>query len=390
MRSLLFLALVAVLLSVRAGGTGGHPELPALGQVRKDMGLPSQGGVRGQKDAVGFASTAPQMAEVWDRSSTEPRPDKLGDAPAGPVWGAVCPHDDYLYAGRVYRAVLPLVKAKHVIVLGVFHGWRKFGAKDTLVFDPYRAWRSPDGEVPVSSLREDLLDKLPKEDAVQSAAMHDSEHSVEAVVYWLKHQTPDLDIVPVMVPVMDLNRMQALAAHLGTALGSSLEARGWVLGRDVAVVMSSDGVHYGPDFNYTPHGEGGVEAYTHACAMDRALLAGPLAGTMTATKVRQAFETFCDPKDPAQCRLTWCGRYCVPLGLLLLQKLASAQGATLQGWPLAYATSAGWPQLPVKTPGLGVTAPSNLYHFVGYPAAAYTAGKTSEPPRRQGALVVHP
>jgi AmmeMemoRadiSam system protein B len=336
------------------------------------MGIPSTDAIRGQKDSVGFASSAAQMAEVWDLSPSGPRPDEWGEAPTGPVWGALCPHDDYLYAGRVYRAVLPLVKAKHVLVIGVFHGWRKFDAKDVLVFDPYRAWRSPDGEVPVSPLREDLLSRLPKEDAVQSAAMHDSEHSVEAVVYWLKHQTPDVDIVPIIVPAMGFDRMQTLAAHLGDALTSSLKARGWVLGKDLAVVLSSDAVHYGPDFKFTPHGEGGVEAYIRACAVDRAILTGPLSGTMTAAKTPQVFETFCDPKDPGKYRLTWCGRFCIPLGLLLLEKLASAQGKTLIGSPLAYATSVGSPQLPAKSPGLGVTAPSNLYHFVGYPAAAYT------------------
>jgi AmmeMemoRadiSam system protein B len=340
------------------------------------MGIPSNDAIRGQKDSVGFASTAAQMAEVWDLSPFGPHPDQLGKAPAGPVWGVISPHDDYLYAGRVYRAVLPLVKAKHILVIGVFHGWRKFDAKDLLVFDSFRAWRSPDGEVPVSALREYLLARLPKEDAVQSAAMHDSEHSVEAVVYWLKHQTPDVDIVPIIVPAMGFDRMHTLAAHLGDALASSLETRGWELGKDVAVVISSDAVHYGPDFKYTPYGEGGVEAYTKACAADRVLLSGPLSGTMTAAKTRQVFKTFCDPKDPGQYRLTWCGRFCIPVGLLLLEKLASDQNATLHGWPLAYATSVGSPQLPAKTPGLGVTAPSNLYHFVGYPAAAYTAGKS--------------
>ena len=138
------------------------------------MGIPSNDAVRGQKDAVGFASTAAQMAEAWDLSASGPPPDKLGEAPSGVVWGVICPHDDYLYAGRVYRAILPLVKAKHVIVVGVFHGWRKFDARNILVFDPYRAWRSPDGEVPVSPLREDLLAQLPEGDALRSAAMHDS------------------------------------------------------------------------------------------------------------------------------------------------------------------------------------------------------------------------
>jgi len=372
-RTLAIVLIGLLVLSLRSSTAGPPSTRPPLDEVRKEMGIPSNDAVRGQKDSVGFASTAAQMAEVWDLSPFGPHPDQLGKAPTGLAWGALCPHDDYLYAGRVYRTVLPLVKAKHILLLGVFHGWRRFDAKDVLVFDPYGAWRSPDGEVSISPLREDLLARLPKEDALQSAAMHDSEHSVEALVYWLKHQTPDVDIVPIVVPAMGFDRMQTLAAHLADALASSLKTRGWELGKDVAVVISSDAVHYGPDFKYTPYGEGGVEAYTKACAVDRVLLTGPLSGTLTAAKTRQVFETFCDPKDPGKYRLTWCGRFCVPFGLLLLEKLASDQNATLRGWPLAYATSVGSPQLPAKTPGLGVTAPSNLYHFVGYPAAAYTA-----------------
>jgi hypothetical protein len=143
------------------------------------------------------------------------------------------------------------------------------------------------------------------------------------------------------------------------------------MGRDVAVVLSSDGVHYGPDFKFTPHGEGGVEAYTKACATDRAILTGPLSGSMNTNKARQAFETFCDPEDPGRYRLTWCGRFSVPFGLLLLEQLASVQGRNLEGRPVGYGTSVGGPQLAVKATGLGTTAPSNLYHFVGYPAAVY-------------------
>jgi len=39
---------------------------------------------------------------------------------------------------------------------------------------------------------------------------------------------------------------------------------------------------------------------------------------------------------------------------------------------VAYATSVGTPELPVREAGLAATAPANLYHFVGYPAAAFT------------------
>ncbi len=356
---------------------GAEPAPPTLAEVRSTMGIPSESmALRGQRDNVGFASNAAQMDEIWRLSDTPPAPDILGKAPSSPVVGVICPHDDYVYAGRVYRAVLPLVKAPRVIVVGVFHKWRVFGAHDALVFGPYRAWRSPEGDVPVSPLRDELLRALPKGDWVQDAAMQDSEHSVEAIVYWLKHIHPDLTIVPFLVPTMHFDRMEKLADDTAGAIKALCAKKGWVLGRDVAVVISSDATHYGPDFDYEPYGAGGIEAYTKAVEADEALLKGPMAGRMDTAKVRKVFDTFCDPKDPGTYRRVWCGRYSVPFGLLLMDRLArdGAAGSpgALEGHPIAYATSVGWPELPAKTPGIGKTAPDSLYHIVGYPAAAYT------------------
>ncbi len=346
---------------------------PSLEEVRKGMGIPSRDDVRGQQDAVGFASRPEQMARVWELSASSPAPERLGDPPAPGVAAVVCPHDDYLYAGRVYRQVLPLVTARTVILVGVFHKYRRFGAHDRLVFDPYRAWRAPDGAVPVSSLREELLAALPKDDVLQDAAMHDSEHSLEALVFWLRHVRPDLEIVPVIVPAASFERLSELADHLGAALAAALGKHGWQLGPDVAIAISSDGVHYGPDFKYVPFGDGGVEAYVRATERDRALLRGPLAGPVSSEKLRQLYAQFVNPERPDEYRLTWCGRFAVPLGLLLLERTSRALGTgTPLGHPVAYATSVGSPELAVRDAGLGPTAPANLYHFVGYPAAAYT------------------
>jgi AmmeMemoRadiSam system protein B len=188
-------------------------------EVRKTMGIPSQGDLRGQQDAVGFASRPEQMAKVWERSALPPAPESLGPTPAPGVAGLICPHDDYLYAGRVYRQLLPLVKARTIVLVGVFHKYRRFGAKDALVFDPYRAWLSPDGEITVSGLREDLLARIPASDVIRDAAMQDSEHSVEAIAYWLKHQDPKVEIVPILVPSASFERFQELASHLGNDPG---------------------------------------------------------------------------------------------------------------------------------------------------------------------------
>ena len=349
---------------------------PTLEQVRADMNIPSVSlELRGQRDSVGFASTAGQMSKVWELSATPPAPDSFGAPLAPGVAAVICPHDDYLYAGRVYRRVLPLITARRVVLIGVFHRYRRFGEHDRLVFDPYKAWRTPDGPVPVSDLREALLSHLAPEDYVQSAAMHDSEHSLEALVYWLRHLRPDLEIVPIIVPAAKADRLQELAAHLAMALGTTLMAHDWRLGRDVAIAISTDGVHYGPDFKYTPYGDGGIAAYRQATEKDRALLLGPLSGTLTAAKTRELFATFVNPEKPDEYRLTWCGRFAVPLGLMLLERLSRDLGP-LSSHPVAYATSVGGPELPVRDLGLGATAPANLYHFVSYPAVAFTFGRT--------------
>ena len=349
---------------------------PSLVEVRKAMGIPSTDEVRGQQDAVGFASRADQMAKVWDWSAQPPAPEALGPLPAPGVPGVICPHDDYLFAGRVYRKVLPLVTARTVILVGVFHKYRRFGSKDALVFDPYRAWRSPDGAIPVSPLRDELIAQLPAEDVIRDAAMQDSEHSVEAIAYWLKHQNPAVEIVSILLPSASFPRFRQLAGRLGVALAASLRKRGWSLGRDVAIVISSDGIHYGADFAYTPYGQGGVDAYVKATARDRALLTGPLAGPVSPAKAEAFFDTVVDPQHPDTYRMPWCGRFSIPFGLLLLDATARDLGQPAPiGIPVAFGTSLGFPELPVKPLGMGATAPANLYHFVSYPGVAFTAGR---------------
>jgi len=356
----------------QAAGPPGAAPPPGLEEVRREMGIPSQDrALRGQRDTVGYASRAAQMDSVWRLSALPPAPESLGAAPRAGVVAVMAPHDDYLYAGRVYRRVLPLITARTVVLVGVFHRYRRFGLRDRLVFDDYRAWRAPDGPVPVSGLREEITSRLPAGDFVKDAASHDSEHSLEALVFWLKRVRPDLEIVPIIVPASSFPRLEELSRRLATALTAALSARGWQLGRDVAIAISTDGIHYGPDFKQTTFGEGGIEAYEKAAEKDRSLLLGPLSGELTREKIQALYSTFVDPENPDQYRWTWCGRFSVPFGLLLLDQLARSAG-TAVGHPIAYATSVGAPELPLRELGLGSTAPANLYHFVGYPAAAFT------------------
>src|SRR4029453_17558912 len=67
--------------------------VPTLEETRAKMGIASTGKVRGQLDAVGFASTAEQMKKTWVLSAEGPAPDRLGPAPEPGVLMALSPHD---------------------------------------------------------------------------------------------------------------------------------------------------------------------------------------------------------------------------------------------------------------------------------------------------------
>jgi len=349
---------------------------PDPDSIRALMVVRSHGDVRGRIDSTGYALRADQMAKVWELSANPPAPDSFGAAPAPGVAAVICPHDDFSFAGRVYRRVLPLITAKTVIVIGVFHRYYKFNEHDRLIFDDYRTWTAPDGPVPVSPLRDALLARLPKEDWSKDGVAHDAEHSLEPLVCWLRHVRPDLEIVPIIVPGARFDRLQQLGDHLGDAIAAECAARGWKLGRDVAIAISADGIHYGPDFKQTRFGEGGLAAYQQAVARDHGLLTGPLSGSLTTGKIRTLYETFVDPESPDTYRWTWCGRFSVPLGLLTLERIAAKLGGAT-GHAVAYGTSIGWPELGLRDLGMSPTAPSNLYHFVGYPGVAFTVGASA-------------
>jgi hypothetical protein len=180
---------------------------------------------------------------------------------------------------------------------------------------------------------------------------------------------------------MSFEHMQALAQRLGAVLAKAMRSHGWTLGRDVAIAISADGIHYGPDFEQVPFGPGGVDAYQQATARDRALLTGPLSGTVTPEKMSELYSTFVDPAHPDTYRVTWCGRFSIPFGGLLLRELGERTAASaVVGHPVADATSVGWPELELRGVGLESTAPANLYHFVSYPAVAFTMEPAPQAP----------
>lgn len=356
---------------------------PTRAEIEGEMGLRSEGDlVRGQRDTVGFAVTAEQAEDVLTAALTAEHAELAAEAAALGVTGtdgvvaAVSPHDDHLYAGRVYVHATEVIRAPRVILVGVFHGARRWNLADRLVFDRFQAWHGPWGPVPVDGLRGELLAAMPAGDVVVDDAMHCSEHSLEALIPFIQHRNRDVRIVPILVPYMGWERLDTLADHLSAALAGVLERHRWVLGRDVAVLVSTDAVHYGPDFDHAPFGVG-VDGYQKAVARDRELAGQLLAGPLEAGKLRTFMERLVDAADPHRYLIPWCGRFSVPFGLDLVRRTTERLGLPVpEGHFLRYGTSLSEAELPVskatREAGLGYTAPSNLHHWVGYAALAYT------------------
>jgi AmmeMemoRadiSam system protein B len=337
---------------------------------------------RGQMDTVGFVTTAAQMEGVLaqcNELAAERR--KILDRQYG--WNddtsfvaGVCPHDDYYYAGRLYPLLLQRVRAKTVILFGVFHKARVFDCRDVLVFDAFETWRGPYGPVKVSQLREQILERLPRDDYIVSNDMQMVEHSVEAIVPFLQAYNRDVEIVSILVPYMQWDVMDRLAGDLTRVLAEISEEKGWRLGRDLCLISSADAVHYGDSgwggASYADFGTG-VRGYEAAVERDIKMAEDLLCGPVDRTRLEEFVYRCVDRDDVTRYKVTWCGRFSLPFGLNVVSRLTETlETRTLTGTLLDYGTSVSEASLDLEAlGGLGPTAPNNLHHFVGYAAIGY-------------------
>ncbi len=241
--------------------------------------------MRGLADTVGFAHLDWQMDSVMASIRALNHDDLLRvRQPPGTVWrSAICPHDDYTYAGWLYPAVLRNVKARTVVIFGVAHKASLFKLENQLVFDSFKSWHGPYGSVKVSALRDEIISRLPGDMAVVNDSMETVEHSVEALIPFLQYQDRNIEIVSILVPYMDFKRMQTISQQLAGALFTVMKQKNLRWGEDIALLISSDAVHYGDaDWggnNYAPYGTdstGNRQAVSHEREIIRTCFEGEL------------------------------------------------------------------------------------------------------------------
>ena len=162
---------------------------------------------------------------------------------------------------------------------------------------------------------------------------------------------------------------------MASALSRVFAEEGLEWGRDVAIVISADCVHYGDEEwggrNYAPFGADQA-GYERAVAQDIDIARTALAGPVTMEKIRLFRERVENDDLEWPYKVTWCGVYSIPFGLGVIERLAALDGReSPTGVILGYGTSLGPGPLPVEQTGLGRTAINTLHHWVGYVSIGY-------------------
>lgn len=179
--------------------------------------------------------------------------------PTPPRVAAVVPHAGWRYSGgvaaRTLKALAEGSGARSVVILGAVH---RVALEASAVF-PEGRWETPLGALDVDALlAREVLDEL-GDLVVEAAGAHDSEHSIEVQLPFIRELFPGAPILPILVPP------DARPVELGTRLARILGG-----GRAV-LVATTDLTHYGDAYGFLPAGVG-ESAHSWMRANDRRII----------------------------------------------------------------------------------------------------------------------
>ncbi|MDC6350965.1 AmmeMemoRadiSam system protein B [Zeaxanthinibacter sp. PT1] len=325
--------------------------------------------VRGQ-NAHGFARHSWQMDSLFTRIGVNQLENDLR-------WkAAISPHDDYSYAGPLYYEALRGINAPNIILIGVAHRARNFGLQDKIVFGNYTHWETPYGQIQVSPANREIMKKLSEDNFIVHDSMQLIEHSLEAIVPWIHRKNPGANIIPILVPYINYEGIDSISGKLAEAVNQVMENKQWEFGKDVAIVISNDAVHYGDlewgdSKNMAPFGTDSLGTAS-ARERDMEIIDKCLTGELSNKKIKTFTEYTVQPENYKEYKWVWCGRYSVPFGLAFANRLNELQyGESLQGDFLGYQSSIDHELIEVEDLGMETTAIANNRHWVAYTAIKY-------------------
>lgn len=326
--------------------------------------------VRPVKDNVGYCWQRPQLQRLLNYLAAADRQ----DFPVSNLVAGISPHDDYLYAGRIYYPLFKKLRTREAMIFGVTHGTVCKEINDPqniLILDEYPSWSGLGQEVKISPLREWLKKYLPKEDYTVSNKAHALEHSIEAMIPFLQYNNPEIKITPIMVTAMPFEKMDELSERLSTVLAAYMKENKLQPGKDIFFLISADANHYGRDFNNIPFGED-EKAHRQGTEQDRRIAQTAFSGPLSNKKIQDLTKELWGATYKDYRNTYWCGKYDIPFGLLTISKtMQKTVSRGLKGKIFRYSDTYSEGVMPLKKAGFGITAPFSLKHWVGFFSAGF-------------------
>jgi len=216
---------------------------------------------------------------------------------------------------------------------------------------------------------------MPKEFYQVNDSLQELEHSVESMLPFVQHYNRDVEIISILVPFMDSERMSKISKSLSSAIANSMRTHNLEWSKDIALLITTDAVHYGDEDwggkNMAPFGVDSI-GYAKAIAHEHGIIDSCLVGDVNGYKIKLFINNTVQPNNYKEYKWTWCGRYSVPLGLMTALDLQKKIGGEpLIGTFIGYSTSIDHKPLPVDDLRMGKTAIATIRHWVGYASVGY-------------------
>jgi AmmeMemoRadiSam system protein B len=344
--------------------------IPALILVFACLALAQD--VRPLRDDIGYCWNPQQLERFMSYLESVETPGSQG---VDMLVAGISPHDDYLYAGKVYYPLFKKMNAPEVVIFGVTHSTVRKKLNDPqnkVILDEFTAWKGPYKNIEISGLREYLKKNLDKELFMVSNEAHQLEHSIEGMLPFLQYMKRDVRITPIMVTAMPYDSMNRAAGKVADVLAAYIKGKGLKLGKDIFFLISADANHYGKDFDNAPFGED-ESAHQKGTKLDKRLIRTFLAKPVRPHDIRNLTHQLWGKDYRGYGDTLWCGKYSVPFGVLTVYHLAQklATGKKLTGKLFTYTDTYSEGVLPITKTGMGITAPFSLKHWVGFFSAGF-------------------
>ncbi len=259
----LLLALVIVLLSIASillwqAYISKHPPTKEIIQLKKEepVELPKiilRSSLAGTWYSADAGALSEQIEGFFQKAQVKP---------INNVIALILPHAGYRYSGQTAVCGLKTTdkKYKRIIVIGPSHS---ILMEEMLSVPRVTHYQTPLGQVPLDV---EFINKLLKYSLFQNVPQaHKNEHSVQIEIPLLQYSQKDFKLVPIVAGSCSLQTI----AKAGNILGSLVDA-------ETLVIASSDFVHFGSNFGYTPFKENVPEqikeldmgAYEYIAALD--------------------------------------------------------------------------------------------------------------------------